>query len=175
MIHGARITIGPLVPDDFGPLFRWANDLEAARLNGPYRPTDWMIHKEWCDNIGKDASKVVFAIRKRDDISIIGYVQVVNINAVNRSADMGIRIGEAANRGQGYGREAVALALEFCWRHLNLMRVALAVFKGNAAALNTYKAVGFKREGVLRNAVFVDGGFVDVILMAKLRPTTRAG
>jgi RimJ/RimL family protein N-acetyltransferase len=174
MIHGARISIGPLVPDDFGPLFRWANDIEAARLNGPYRPSDWVSHKEWCENIGKDSSKVVFAIRRRDDIAIIGYVQLVNINSVNRSADIGIRIGDEANRGQGYGREALALALAYCWGHLNLMRVALSVFKENIRAINAYKALGFKKEGLLHHAVYVDGGFVDVVLMAKLR-SARGG
>ena len=62
-----------------------------------------MAHQQWWDSLGKDATKIVFAIRKTMDPPIIGYVQINGINSVHRSAEIGIRIGEEKNRGQGYG------------------------------------------------------------------------
>lgn len=171
MINGTKVALGPLHPEDFAPLFRWANDVDAARLNGPYRPADWPSHKDWCETIGRDASKVIFAIRRIGNPAIIGYVQIVNIHAVNRSADIGIRIGDAADRGQGYGSEALQLALLYCWNHLNLNRVALSAFKDNGRAVELYCRAGFRKEGQLRRAVYVNGKWIDVILMAILRPT----
>ena len=107
---------------------------------------------------------------RRQDPAIIGYVQINGINSVHRSAEIGIRIGEEKHRGQGYGKEALRLAVEFCWNHLNLNRVQLVVFKHNVRAISAYKAVGFRKEGVLRKAAFIGGGWVDLCVMAALRP-----
>jgi [ribosomal protein S5]-alanine N-acetyltransferase len=171
MLMAARITIGPFVPEDFGSLFCWANDTVAARHDFAFKPVDMMAHQQWWESLGKDPTKVTFAIRKTIEPAIIGYVQIAGINAVHRSAELGIRIGAEKNRGQGYGKEALALAVEFCWNHLNLNRLQLLVFKHNQRAAGAYKAVGFKKEGLLRKAAFIDGEWVDVILMAALRPS----
>jgi len=170
MLMASRITIGPLVPEDFGPVFCWINDVAAARLDFAYRPVDMMAHQQWWDGLGKDATKVVFAIRKTADIALIGYVQITGINSVHRSAELGIRIGEEKNRGHGHGKEALRLAVDFCWNHLNLNRVQLIVFKHNLRAIGAYKAAGFRKEGVLRKAAFIGGEWVDLAVMAALRP-----
>jgi RimJ/RimL family protein N-acetyltransferase len=170
MMVASRISIGPFVPEDFGPLFCWANDLAAAHLDFAYRPVDMMAHQQWWDSLGKEPSKVVFAIRKTTEPIIIGYVQIAGINSVHRSAELGIRIGAEQNRGQGYGKEALRLAVDFCWNHLNLNRLQLVVFKHNQRAIAAYKAAGFKKEGLLRKAAFIDGDWVDTVLMATLRP-----
>jgi len=170
MLKANRVTIGPFVPDDFGPLFCWANDAAAASLDYAYRPVDMMAHQQWWDSLNKDAARIVFAIRKIAEPALIGYVQITGINPIHRSAEMGIRIGEEKNRGQGYGKEALALAADFCWNHLNLNRVQLVVFRHNHRAVAAYSAAGFKKEGRLRKASFIGGAWVDLVLMAALRP-----
>jgi RimJ/RimL family protein N-acetyltransferase len=89
---------------------------------------------------------------------------------VHRSADIGIRIGEEKYRGLGYGKEALAIGLNYCWHHLNLERVGLVVFRNNARAINAYEAAGFRKEGVLKRLLFVDGKWIDVVVMAAFRP-----
>lgn len=173
MLIASRITLGPVMPGDFAPMFRWANDVAAARLDLAYRPVDLKTHLQWCESIGSDTTRVIFAIRKANEPAIIGYVQVSAINPVHRSADIGIRIGEERHRGQGYGKEALRLALNFCWDHLNLNRVQLIVFKHNARAIRAYAAAGFRREGRLRKAAFIDGAWTDLLVMAMLRPARR--
>jgi RimJ/RimL family protein N-acetyltransferase len=173
MLIGKHITLGPLVPEDLAPLFCWANDATAARLDFAYRPVDMMAHQQWWNSIGKDPTKVVFAIRKIDTPVIIGYVQVTGINPTHRSAEIGIRIGAEHNRNQGFGKEALRLAVDFCWNHLNLNRVQLIVFKHNHRAIGAYRAAGFKKEGVLRKAAFIGGEWVDVVPMAILRRTIK--
>lgn len=174
MPMASRITIGPFVPEDFSPVFCWMNDIAAARLDFAYRPVDMMTHRRWWHSLGRDQTKAVFAIRKTADLAIIGYVQITGINSVHRSAEIGIRIGEEKNRGCGYGKEALRLAVEFCWNHLNLNRVQSVVFKHNDRAIRAHQAVGFRKEGVLRKAAFIGGDWVDLILMAALCPAQRA-
>jgi [ribosomal protein S5]-alanine N-acetyltransferase len=174
MLLGSRISLGPFVPEDCAAVFCWFNDVAAARLDFAYRPVDMMAHQQWWSGLGKDTTKVVFALRKTSSPAIVGFVQITGINAVHRSADLGIRIGEEKNRGQGYGKEALRLALDFCWNHLNLNRVQLVVFKHNSRAIGAYAAAGFRKEGRLRKAAFIDGEWVDLVLMAACRPAKKA-
>lgn len=171
MLNGKLISLGPVIPADFPTLFRWGNDLESARVNEVYRPSDWNSHQEWWSNIGKDPSKVVFAIRKHGSNNIIGHVQIMNISGIHQSAHISVRIGEAAERGHGYGREATSLAVAYCWNHLNLGRIGVTVFKTNERALKVYSSLGFEMEGLLRRAFFIDGQWVDVVLMSMLHPS----
>jgi RimJ/RimL family protein N-acetyltransferase len=171
MIKGESIVLGPILPTDFPSLFRWSDDIEAARLNETYRPAAWKNQEElW---FGKDPSRVFFAIRKSDEKNIIGYVQILGIDAVHRSAMLGLRIGEPVDRGKGYGREALALAVTYCWNHLNLSRIGLAVFGTNDRAVRLYSAFGFEVEGRMRRALFIDGQWIDLIPMALLHPDRR--
>jgi len=175
MIEGTLVSIGAVVPEDFPTLFRWANDVEAARLNGAFRPVDWVSHAGWWESIGKDPGKVVFAVRKRGLGPIIGWVQILNINPVARCAEVGIRIGNEADRGHGYGRETLRLAIDYCWNHLNLHRLALIALHTNERAIRIYESLGFEQEGRLRDASFVAGRWVDIVVMGKLRPAELAG
>ena len=170
MLIGSSITLGPVVPEDFASLFCWANDAAAARLDFSYRPVDLIKHRQWCESIGNDPAKVIFAIRRLHATGIVGYVQIQNISAVHRSAEMGIRIGAEKDRGQGLGKDALRLAVAYCWNDLNLNRIQLIVFKHNERAIRAYQGVGFKREGLLRRAAFVDGVWVDLVVMGILRP-----
>lgn len=173
IVTGDKVSLGPFVANDFLPLFRWFNDTESARLDSSYRPIDWASHKAWFETIGKDFSKVLFAVRRIGDDNIVGYVSIANINSIHRSAEMGVRIGEEKDRGQGLGCEAIRLGLDFCWKQLNLHRISLSVFKHNQRAIRTYAKAGFKKEGVLRSAAYIDGSWVDVVVMAILRPPAR--
>jgi RimJ/RimL family protein N-acetyltransferase len=50
------------------------------------------------------------------------------------------------------------------------------VLSHNERAMRAYRAVGFRREGLLRKAVFVDGKWADLMVMAVLRPAqTKRG
>jgi [ribosomal protein S5]-alanine N-acetyltransferase len=173
MFIGANITLGAFVPDDYAAIYCWANDVVAARLDGAFRPVHLKDVVSQFEAGTRDPSRVVLAIRKRTDLKIIGYVQIQNITAVHRSADIGIRIGEEKYRGLGYGKEALRMASDYCWDHLNLERLGLIVFRDNARAINAYRAVGFKREGVLKRLFYVDGRWVDVIVMASFRRSRK--
>ena len=175
MINGKLVTLGPILPTDFPHLFMWADDLDAARLNEHYRPAIWRNQEEFWLNLGNDPTRVYFAIRPKTHDTIIGYVQLWSIDPVHRSAILGLRIGDPANRGRGFGSDALQLAIAYCWRHLNISRISLMVFANNAGAVALYTKHGFSIEGRLRQAVFIDGQWLDVLLMGLLHPARAVG
>ena len=169
MIIGDKVCLGPMFNADAGVVFNWHNTVELMRLDGMYRPVSEGNFDKWFGTIGQEPSRIVFAIRNKGDLRFLGYVQITNIHPVNRSAEIGIMIGVAADRGQGRGKEALRLCIDFCWTELNLQRLTMMVVGDNAQALSAYKKVGFEQEGVLRNAVYMNGSFRDATILGLLR------
>ena len=70
-----------------------------------------------------------------------------------------------AYRGRGLGFRLLNTALEQA-RGAGFVRIELDVYADNMRAIALYEKVGFVREGVVRDAVFVDGKYRDAIAMA---------
>ena len=166
MSDSVRLT--PLRDGDSATLFRWINDRDEVLHSAAYQPVHEASHVEWFDRIRQRKDLVIFGIRTAKD-ELIGSCQLHSINTVHRNAELQIRIGEKSARGHGYGAQATRQLVEFGFRDLNLHRIYLHVFASNEAALRTYESVGFKREGVLRQAAHIGGAYVDVVVMGILR------
>ncbi len=173
-VDGARIRLSPIRSGDSETLFRWINDRDLVLFNAGFRPVHAAQHAAWMKAAAARPDAAIFAIRLKRGDRLIGVCQLHSISAVHRNAELQIRIGDAASRGQGYGVEAVRLLVDFGFRDLNLHRIWLRVFGTNTRAIRTYLAAGFAREGVMRDAAFIDGRFVDVVVMGRLRPAARA-
>lgn len=169
MLRGEHVALTPLMVDDLPVMFGWINDREQVLLNAPYRPVGEAQHKAWFDAIQQQKDAVFFGIRLLKRGNLIGTCQLHSINSVHRTAELQIRLGEAGERGRGYGTEAVRLLLDFAFKDLNLNRVHLHVFATNGMALRVYEKVGFVREGLLRKAAHIDGEYVDVVVMGIVR------
>lgn len=170
MLFGNTVALGPIFPVDLERLFRWMDNADDARLNEPYRPLNWQHQESFWLNADQDASRVFFAIRVQDAPHIVGFIQIHKIHAIHRSALIGIRIGEVEDRGKGLAADAMAIAIEYCWRDLNLSRLELTVFAHNEPARRLYHRLGFVEEGISRNALFMGGNWIDVVNMALMRP-----
>ena len=73
----------------------------------------------------------------------------------------------SAFRGKGLGLRLIRAALQAAWA-ADITRVELSVYADNAPAIALYEKVGFIREGIVRNAVRIDGRYRDAIAMALL-------
>jgi RimJ/RimL family protein N-acetyltransferase len=169
MLIGTKVCLGPMFQADAPIVFNWRNSMDLMHLDGLYRPVSQGSFDEWFGSIGKDPARVVFSIRRQGDLQFLGFVQIINLHPVFHSAEIGIMIGAAEHRGQGYGQEALRLCVQFCWQELNLQRLSMLVVGENAPALRSYGKAGFEREGVLRRCYYLDGEFRDVTVMGLLR------
>lgn len=169
MLGSERIFLAPLRPDDSSVLLRWINDRELVLTSAPFKPVHEPQHRAWFEAVQQRSDGVIFGIRLRDGDALIGYCQLQAIHPVHRTAELQIRIGERAHQGQGLGAEAVRLLVEFGLSDLNLERISLHVLATNARALRLYERVGFVKEGTLREAAWIGGRRVDVIVMGLLR------
>ena len=169
-VSGARrrVALGPVTMADAPTLFEWINDRDLVLFNSAYRPTHETSHLDWMRGVANRKDLVVFAVRTVPANRLIGVCQLAGIDAVHRRADLQIRMGDNRTRGRGLGLEAVQQLLAFGFNDLNMHRIALQVFATNTRAITTYERAGFRHEGKLKEAMFLDGQFVDVLSMAVL-------
>ena len=99
---------------------------------------------------------------------LIGVVSFDSINWRDRDAEVGIIIGDPEFWEQGYGTDALRTILDVGFRWYNLHRVHLFVVHDNCRAIGAYEKCGFHHEGRLRDAVFIDGHYQDMLLMSIL-------
>lgn len=121
-------------------------------------------------NSQDDKSKAFFTITLKPDNKPIGRIIVSNINEHYDSLDITrIYIADPANRQKGYGEEALRMVIEYAFINLHMERITLDHFTGNKPAANLYQKLGFKYEGVMRNAGKKNGRYIDLHLMSMLR------
>jgi RimJ/RimL family protein N-acetyltransferase len=103
-----------------------------------------------------------------EDGTVVGWCDIRRhffpSHAHGGSLGMGILPGY---RGRGLGRRLIEAALQAA-REAGLVRVELSVHADNDRAIALYEKIGFQREGVARDAVFIDGRYIDTIHMAIL-------
>ncbi len=116
----------------------------------------------------QDSSNEQYTIILKEN-RLIGRVYLSKIEKGFDSMDITrIYIGEKEYIGKGYGREAMELLLNYCFNILNMERVTLDHYAGNIAG-NLYLKLGFKYEGIMRNAAKRDNKYFDLHLMSMLR------
>ncbi len=171
LFEGQLVRLTQLQRDDL-PLFRqWFRDYEFVSLLNPETivPITDEAEDEWYENAIKSKEDFFFAIRTLSDNQLIGSCGLFHISAKNRCATLGIGIGDKDYQGKGFGTDTMQVLLRFAFQERNLNRVQLEVFAFNSRAIRTYEKVGFVHEGVRRQAVFREGRYHDVLMMAILR------
>lgn len=142
-------------------------DKEVARLTG-------------CKEVFTKEEVVSFFLKSLDDSNrcffliiapdgrIIGESVINDINWDVRSANFRIGIFHSEERGKGIGTWAVETTRDFAFEELKLHRLELDVYSFNPRAEKAYIKAGFKREGILRDAILDGYKFADNILMSIL-------
>ena len=96
----------------------------------------------------------------------IGYVTLKGINVANLSAELGIAVMDSKFRSEGYGTDALGLAVEYAFNDMKLLLIGLTVFPSNTHAIKAYTKMGFKKVEVLEKSWKMPSGEqMDMILM----------
>lgn len=169
-IVGERVALREYRSEDLHALRSWVNDPETTKyLSGAYRrPQSWEQTEEWLmSRLRGDAGGEAFVIADIQTQNYLGQCDLMLIDYVARSAEMAIVLTKEA-RGRGIAAEAIRLLCVYAFDTLNLNRVWLRVAAGNARAARAYERAGFAREGVMREAMYIDGAYEDVLIMGLL-------
>lgn len=170
IIYGERVRLRANEREDLPKFHEWVNDPEVTHNLGLYLPMSMADEEKWFDSQRDPNEKPLsIEIRKGKGWKLIGNCGVFGIENANRSAELGIMIGDKSEWDKGYGAEVMSLLLRHCFGTLNLNRAFLRVYADNVRAVRSYEKAGFVLEGRLREAVYKHGKYDDVLIMSVLR------
>lgn len=170
---GERLYLRPPDREDIDRFLGWQNHPELNEFLNRDFPLVRAREEEWLQKLGERADELILVIALRDGDRPIGSIGLHKIGLPNRSAELGIAIGEPDFWGRGFGREAIGLLVGHAFGRLGLHRVYLHVIARNERGRRCYEACGFRREGVLREARFRDGEFHDLWIYGLLEAEHR--
>lgn len=167
MIEGEKIYLLPITYDDTDLIVKWRNE-PFVQKQFIYRAKFTNEgHNAWMKNMVETGKVVQFIICEKETNKKIGSVYLRDIELQHKKAEFGIFIGELSKLGQGIGREAAELITTYAFEKLGLYKVFLRVLADNERAYRSYERAGFKKEGLAKADVWLDGKPLDVIFMAK--------
>jgi ribosomal-protein-serine acetyltransferase len=172
-VSSERLQLTPIDPAD-GPelwtvvdqsrwhLERWLpwvpfnNTPEASQRYAEACAADW------------DAGRAVrFGIRDRSTRALLGVVGLDSCVHLHRSCELGYWLRLDAT-GRGLMTEAALACTEFAIERLGVHRVRCAAATDNYPSLRVISRLGFRFEGLARQAEFVGGRWVDHAVFARL-------
>jgi RimJ/RimL family protein N-acetyltransferase len=173
MYQGKLVVLRALEREDIARSHEFVNDYETMRgvLSGMLYPSSFEDETRWADGQSSyTRGEYQFGVETLADKVFIGRCGFTRVDWKNRLAELGVLIGDQSYRGKGYGTDAVKTLCRFGFWELNLHKIKASVFDFNIAALRSYEKCGFVVEGTLKNELFRDGAYHDVIEMGLFKP-----
>jgi len=173
LIFGERIRLRAIERTDIPLFVTWLNDPDVRDgLLMIYQPLSMVDEESWFEDMKKrsvDEHPLLIEIKQGEGWLPVGNCGFHKIDWRCRVAEVGIFIGEKRLWNRGYGTEAMLLLLKYGFYTLNMNRISLDVYENNPSAIRAYEKAGFIQEGRKRQAMYVDGKYIDILQMSVLK------
>jgi len=175
VIRGDGLLLRPFESRDFEP---WAALREKSRdFLTPWEPTwtsDDLTRSAFRrrvrrneDEIARDEAYPLLIFREADGALLGGLTLGQVRRGVSQTATLGYWMGEP-HAGRGHMGKAVRLASVYAFASLRLHRIEAACLPTNMRSIRLLESAGFRREGLARSYLRINGIWQDHVLYARL-------
>ncbi len=116
-------------------------------------PNNLFELKEFVKKTNKEKNCFFFGIYEKN--LHLGNIKISNVNFANRSAELGILIGEKNYRGKGVGFEVIEVIKKFLIKK-QIFKIFLGLKKSNKIAYRLYRNCGFKTHVVKEKTIVME-------------------
>ena len=171
MFSGEKVRLREYRREDVKTAQRFMNDSEIMKFLRPNVPYLYKLEDEqkWFERVSSTNDTYTFAIETLNDNRYIGGCGVEKVDWKNSVVTVGIFIGDKDYWGKGYGTDAMKILIRFIFEQMNINKVNLHVYSFNERAMKSYKKCGFVKEGALRQELYKDGKYHDIVVMGLLK------
>jgi RimJ/RimL family protein N-acetyltransferase len=159
-----KITVRPAREDDLASIV----DLESRPQFAEYI-LRWDVPRHQ-DGM-RDPDKRYFVAQGMDR-SLTAFAIIAGARSPHRNVEL-VRV-LCADPGKGVGRAVLRQVIDLAFDEIGAHRLWLDVFTDNDRARHVYRILGFKEEGVLREAVLRDGQWRSLVVMSMLESEHHA-
>jgi diamine N-acetyltransferase len=175
MLRGERVVLRPFEREDVKRQHALMANLDLVLpAYAAWEPTPLASREKGFDEQPQERARSEFAIEIEG--RFVGFINLHpwSVNRRSGATSFGMAILDPEYVGKGYGREALGLFLDWCFRIQNFRRIWLITWADNERAVRCYRACGFVEEARQRQAEYVNGAYVDVLTMGLLRTEWEA-
>ena len=174
MIKGSRVLLRPIQDKDWPIVEEWGRSREA--LWGPFQRFQIdhipLLRQAYQQTGLLKRESGLLLIETLEDQQVIGYVRYTLIPYPDNDLphpEIGFGIPAVNAQGKGYAKEAVKLLVEYLFSGYSTERIGAFTDEENIPAQKVMEGSGFRREGILRQAMFRDGEWHDIAIYGILR------
>lgn len=170
---GSHIMLRALEPEDLDYLYRAENDPDFAFFGDSHPPYSRYLLKSYIAQAHQSIHQIKqlrLVIQHKEVNTPIGLIDLFDFDPRNKRVALGILITEKIYRGQGFGREAIGLMLDYAFGQLDCHQVYTLVAQDNNASIALFSSLSFKKGGVLKSWWNCDkDGFQDMLIYQKFK------
>lgn len=155
--------------DDVDCLVKLKNNKVASRLLGGNTPTYTREGiSKWVDAHNANQEELLFVVIDSYTNKVIGHVGLYDIDRIAGKTEYGILLADDESRGKGYGTKCTKTMVNYAFNTLKLHKVTAEVLDENIVSKSMFTKCGFSIDGVLREHVFKNGRYYNVLAMSIL-------
>ena len=151
------LSLRKIEPSDLPFLYQWENDAMMWADSDTHNPLSRHDLHQYIENTTGDIyrdGQLRLIVERRDERGevreILGCIDLFDFDARNRKAAIGMYIAPEA-RGQGVGKQAVKLLLDYAFGFLHLRMVYAIISVHNTACSHIYEQMNFTPSSLLVN------------------------
>lgn len=170
-ISTERLSLKPLNRSYLSDKYlSWINDEEVVKFLETQKGSSITDLEKFLLNI-ENNEIFAWAIEIKNSNQHIGNIKIDPIDYKNGFCEYGILMGEKAQWGKGFAKEASIGVINFCFEKLKLRKVNLGVLIENKRAIKLYNSLGFIKEGLFKKHKVFENGFCDEMRMTIFKKT----
>lgn len=172
-IDGNKVILDKVSKEDLDIFLGFRNCYDDTKNYRTWCPLTSYNQEEYWKNVVNNSGKhVVFSIKERSSLKLIGECRVSNIDWQKGSGEIGILIG-VQYRNKRYAYESLELLIGFAFNRMRLHRLVAECISDNIYSIKLFNNLGFHKDGVMRDSTFYDGGYHNTIIMSLLSTDHR--
>ena len=163
-IEGKYVGLRAPKEKDLEEWYQWFNDPEITiyTQHGIFPNTQDKERDFWVSKRNDPNTLLLLSFRKKDN-KLLGVVSLQNIDWIYRKAEFALIMGAKESRDLNTTLETTYLIIKHGFESLNLNRIYAGSHEKLASFVELEKRIGFKEEGRLRQEMFTNGRYYDVI------------
>lgn len=172
-----RIYLRAFEPEDYVLINKWRNDEEIYRsLGGNLNFVSLAREKAWVQSKSiEDNRNIYLAVCILDSDELVGYTSINNIDLRNQKAEWGgTIIGNKSLWGKGIASEAARQMLIYLFEQYPIHKCYAYCLEEHHVTKKMFLSLGFNQDGLLRDEVFKNGEFKNLLVFSILRDEFEA-